>query len=433
MKKIFGILLIGLMILIGGNAYAVKKIKKNKAYYEKRYVDPVIKEMMDRDKKLLEEEQKKTAEINKTYGKIKKEKRESRKVLRFSFEGIKKPSSPQEFKQVFYFPPVAQYLTGTCWDFSTTSFFESEVFRLTGKKIKLSEMWTAYYEYVEKARNFVKERGHSEFGQGSESDAVPSIWEKYGIVPLSEYKGVLAKDGRYDHNLMFREMRDYLNFCKEKNYWDEKVIISQIRLILDKYMGSPPEKFQYNGKIYTPMQFLKEVLGLDLDNYVSFMSTLSQPFYEKGIFDVPDNWRRSKDYYNVPLDDFYRIIKYAITHGYSVATGGDVSEPGYNGKEDAAIVSTFDIPPQYIDQSSREYRIFNHTTTDDHGIHLVGYEHIGNWDWFLIKDSARSSRWGKFKGYYFYREDYIKLKMLTSLVPKDAAGEILAKFKSENK
>ncbi len=428
MKKINGIFLIVLMSFLGGNAYAGKKIRKNKAYYEKRYVSPVIKEMMDRDKKLLKEEQKKTEEIDKKYREAKKKKRENRKVLRFSFEGMKKPSSPSEFKQVFHFPPVAQYLTGTCWDFSTTSFFESEVYRLTGQKIKLSEMWTAYYEYIEKARRFVRERGNSEFGQGSESDAVQRIWRKYGIVPLSAYRGVLAKDGRFDHYLMFKEMKDYLNFCRDKNYWDEKLIIPHIRLILNKYMGKPPEKFQYNGRKYTPKQFLKEVLRLNLADYVSFMSTLSQPFYKKGTFDVPDNWRRSKDYYNVPLKDFYQIIKYAITHGYSIAIGGDVSEPGYNGKEDAAVIPTFDIPPQYIDQSSREYRIYNHTTTDDHGIHLIGYKRIGDWDWFLIKDSARSSRWGKFKGYYFYREDYIKLKMLTILVHKDAAKEILTKF-----
>ena len=82
-----------------------------------------------------------------------------------------------------------------------------------------------------------------------------------------------------------------------------------------------------------------------------------------------------------------------------------------------------------INQSAREFRIYNKTTTDDHGIHLVGYTKVKGWDWFLIKDSARSSRWGKFKGYYFYREDYIKLKILTIFLHKDPAKPILEKFK----
>jgi bleomycin hydrolase len=48
-------------------------------------------------------------------------------------------------------------------------------------------------------------------------------------------------------------------------------------------------------------------------------------------------------------------------------------------------------------------------------------------DWFLIKDSNRSSRHGKFEGYYFYRDDYVRLKMLTFMVRKDDIPEILAR------
>ncbi len=421
---------IGVILILGvfSNLQAYPKHKRQKAYYTKKYEDPVIKEMLERDKKILEEERKKTEEIDKKYEEMKKKK--EKKVLRFSFQGIMKPSSPEAFKyKVWHFPPVAQYLTGTCWDFSTTSFFESEIYRLTGQKIKLSEMWTAYWEFVEKARRFVRERGHSFFGQGSESDAVPKIWRKYGVVPASAYRGVVAEDGRYDHYLMFRQMKDFLEYCREKNFWDEKIIIDHIRDILDKYMGRPPEKFSYNGREYTPQEFLREVLKLNLDDYVGFMSTLSVPFYKRGLFDVPDNWRRSEDYHNVPLEDFYWIIKNAITHGYSLVIGGDVSEPGYNGFEDAAVIPDFDIPPGMIDQSAREFRIYNGTTQDDHGIHLVGYTRVKGWDWFLIKDSARSARWGKFKGYYFYRGDYVKLKMLTIFLHRDPARTVLEKFK----
>jgi len=290
-------------------------------------------------------------------------------------------------------------------------------------------MYTVYYEYIEKARGFVKTRGNSFFGQGSEANAVTRIWRKYGIVPAEVYKGVLAKDGRHDHSEMFRKMKDYLEFIKEHNYWDEEEVISHIKLILNKYMGEPPKKFVWKGKEMTPKQFLTEVLKLNLDDYVVFMSTKSIPFYTKGELKVPDNWWHSKEYHNIPLDEFYSIIKNAIKKGYSIAIGGDVSEPGYNGFEDAAIVPTFDIPEEYIDQDSREFRIYNRTTTDDHGIHIVGYTRYAGHDWFLIKDSSRSARWGKFKGYYFYREDYIKLKMLAFMVHKDAAKEVLAKFK----
>src|SRR3990172_5686730 len=82
---------------------------------------------------------------------------------------------------------LSQGNTGTCWSFSTTSFFESEIYRINKRKVKLSEIYTAYWEYVEKVRRFVRERGNSYVAEGSEANAVRRIWEEYGIVPAESY------------------------------------------------------------------------------------------------------------------------------------------------------------------------------------------------------------------------------------------------------
>ena len=84
---------------------------------------------------------------------------------------------------------MAQYNTNTCWSFSTTSYYESEIFRLSGKKIKLSEIWTVYFEYLEKVRRFVRERGDSLVAEGGEGNALNRIWKTYGIVPAEAYPG----------------------------------------------------------------------------------------------------------------------------------------------------------------------------------------------------------------------------------------------------
>ena len=89
---------------------------------------------------------------------------------------------------------------------------------------------------------------------------------------------------------------------------------------------------------------------------------------------------------------------------------------------------SFDIPGPYINQNSREYRLAHKVTTDDHGVHLVGYTHHAGHDWFLVKDSGRSSRRGTFKGYYFMRDDFVRLKMLSYTVHKDAAKDTLKRF-----
>ncbi len=56
------------------------------------------------------------------------------------------PASKDEFKSYWHNAPVSQGNTNTCWSFSTTSFFESEVFRSTGQKVRLSEIYTVYFD-----------------------------------------------------------------------------------------------------------------------------------------------------------------------------------------------------------------------------------------------------------------------------------------------
>ncbi|MCK5797869.1 MAG: peptidase C1 [Deltaproteobacteria bacterium] len=393
---------------------------RDAATYVKHFKDPILKTLKARDKRDKKRREKATAAFDTRYRKKKEAKKKARRVLRVSMRGVTIPASPKVFKQVFHFSPVAQYLTGTCWAFASTSFAESEVARITGKRIKLSEMHTVYYEYFEKAQRWIHERGHSSFSEGSENDATLRIFRHHGAVPAAVYSGIVGKDKRHDHTLLSHEIMLYLRHVKRTGQWDEKLALASIRLILNKYLGKPPTHFPYAGKDYTPKTFLRDVLKIDPSAYVELMSTKKAPFYRLSIFDVPDNWWRSRDYFNVPLRDFYGVIAGAVDRGYSVATGGDVSEPGKNGFKDAAIIPTYDIPQAYINQDSRELRIANGTTTDDHGIHLVGHTKLAGHDWFLIKDSGRSARMGKAKGYYYFRDDFIRLKMLTATVHRDA-------------
>ena len=419
---------LGLLIPFGLTA---QETYKDKVKYVPKYKDPVLEEMKEKNKQGQKEHQKETQRIRDAQSEEKEKTKEEERRIRFDFIDVEKPASPEVFQSPFYFKPIRQYLTGTCWCFSTTSYFESEVYRLTGQKIKLSEMFTVYYEYLEEARRYVEKRGSSFFNEGSEGNAVIMVWRKYGIVPAEVYQGELDPDGRYDHSEMVKEMKNYLEHIKDNDIWDEELVLSSLRLIMDSYMGRPPEQFVYEGKEMTPARFLTDVLRLNLDDYVCVMSTLSQPFYEYGEYEVEANWWHSRDYLNVPLKPFYDIIQYAIKNGYTVRLNGDVSEPGYNGFEDAAIIPTFDIPREYIDQDSREYRFNNKITTDDHDIHMVGFTKVGDYDWFLIKDSASSAQHGKYKGHYFYREDYIKLKMLTYIVHKDPVKAVVKEYEEK--
>lgn len=354
--------------------------------------------------------------------------KEKREMFRLDFSGIDFPKSKEEFKYYWHSDPVNQGQTGTCWSFSTTSFFESEVYRLTGKKVTLSQMFTAYWEYVEKVTEFVRTRGKSLVGEGSEANTVTRIYKKYGTVPRESYSGLLPEQKAYDHSKLIKEINGYLNSVKESNAWDENEVISVVKSILNYYMTVPPTEVVVEGKKYSPKEYLSNYLKLNPDDYVDVLSYMQKPYWQQVEYQVPDNWWHSKDYYNVPLDDFMKIIKNAIKNGYTMSIGGDVSEAGYDSWTKSAVVPTFDIPSEYIDENARQFRFSNETTTDDHGIHLVGYQEKNGNTWFLIKDSGSGSFNTGDKGYYFYHEDYVKLKIMDFMVHKDAFKDYLSKF-----
>ncbi len=354
--------------------------------------------------------------------------KEPKKVFKVDFTGLDLPKSKDEFTYYWHNEPLSQGLTGTCWSFSTTSFFESEIYRINKRKIKLSENFTVYWEYVEKARRFVRERGNSNFAEGSEANALRRIWQEYGIVPEEGYMCKMPGQKFHDHSKLINEMDNYLKSVKERNAWNEDEVLSTIKSILSYYIGTPPSKFNYEGKEYTPKEFLAKVVNLNLDDYVYIISLMQEPYYTKIIYDVPDNWWRDNNYYNVPLDEYMRLIQNAIRKGFTLAIGGDVSEAGIDSHFKVAMVPTFDIPSEYIDENARQFRFSNGTTGDDHGIHLVGYMNKDGKDWYLIKDSGSGSFNVGDKGYYFYSEDYVKLKIIDFMVHRDVVGDLLKKF-----
>ena len=63
-------------------------------------------------------------------------------------------------------PVISQGRTGTCWSFSASSFLESEIIRLTGKQVDISEMYNVRNTYPKKAWNYVMRQGKAQFSEG---------------------------------------------------------------------------------------------------------------------------------------------------------------------------------------------------------------------------------------------------------------------------
>lgn len=413
MKRSITIALLGVLVATPLLAQQKKDKSFFKEYESGYYQKSILKDIRQVDKKL---------------DKVAKE-----KLFFMDQSNVNLPNKNKLYTTSWANPTISQGNTGSCWCFSTTSFYESEIYRLHNKSVKLSEMFTVYNEYVAKAKGFVKTRGESLFAQGSEGNAVTRSFKRNGIVPENEYVGL--KNGRkfHTHAQMYTEMNSYLSKVKENSAWNQKEVVATIKSIMNHYMGVPPTSFMVDGKQYTPLTYMKEYCGLNPDDYIEVASMKSEPYWKTVEYKVPDNWWHSKDYYNIPLNVYMSVLKDAIHKGYTMSIGGDVSEAGFLRSTNVAMIPSFDIPSKYIDEDARIFRFLNESTTDDHGMHLIGYytDKSGN-DWYLIKDSSSGSRNNDEAapefGHYFFSSDYIKLKMMGFTAHKDVLKKYMSKF-----
>lgn len=349
----------------------------------------------------------------------------SERILKMDFSGWDLPRSKDEFFQSWHLPPVCQDLTGSCWSFSSMSFFEAEVYRLTGEKVDLSEIYLTYWEYIEKARRFIRQKGDSVFARGSQANAATRLFRQYGAIPREAYPGKCPGEDFYNDTRLYEEMKSYLRSIKERNAWNEEGAIAAIRVILDRHIGPPPEKIRVNGVEMTPREYLKEVLRIEPKDYVDVMSLVQMPFGRQGEYPVADNWWHSEDYWNLSLEDFMAVIRNAVRKGFTICLVGDNSEPGFVPALNAAAIPSFDIPSDWIDDAARQMRFTNGGTTDDHAVHLVGYLEKEGKDWYLIKDSATWAQNAPQPGYMFYHEDFVRLKTMNLMVHRDALDGIV--------
>lgn len=346
-------------------------------------------------------------------------------------------------------PVKDQFKSGTCWCYSTNTFFENEILRLTGKEIHLSEGFVVNHCYIDKAIKFIRMDGKINFAQGGATCDVPYVWETYGMMPLEAYTGMTYDDKKFNHSEMVDALTGYVGVINKNQ--QKKLTpawIEGFQGILNAYMGKIPETFQYEGKTYTPKSFA-ESLPIKLEDYVSITSFTHHPFYKPFVLEVADNWLWYA-HMNVPVEEMLEICNYAVDHGYTVAWAADVSEPGFKYRKGYAILPVDKEVPdlkgsdmarwlqmsnkdreaekwdikgpveeQVVTQESRQKMFDNKETTDDHGMVIVGkaVDQKGN-RYFKVQNSWDTNQ--LYNGFFYVSEAYFKAKTMDIMVHKSA-------------
>ena len=343
-----------------------------------------------------------------------------------------------------------QNRSGTCWAYSTLSYFESEILKSTGKTYDLCESFVANKDYMDRAVQVVRYHGDMQFAQGGSAYDVYYVLKNYGICPedAMPFPGSLYGDSLNNFNEFFSLLEPYVEGIATNK---ASKISGQWKVgfqgILDAYLGKCPENFTYEGKNYTPKSFASS-LGLNMDDYVTITSYTHHPFYSQFVVEVQDNWRNPASY-NLPMDEMMQIIDNAVMNGYTVAWGGDVSEPGFTRDGLAYMIDAkkmqslqgsdmarwlglsaakrrnlidslgCNVPEVQPTQEMRQERFDNWELTDDHGMLIYGIAKDQNGkEYYMVKNSWGEA--GKYKGTWYMTKTFIAANTMDYMVNKNA-------------
>ena len=379
-------------------------------------------------------------------------------------EKLEMPDDSLVFTTVLENPVTSiknQNNSGTCWSYSSLAFLESEAIRKNPslkEDLDLCESFLVSKTYTDRADRNVRTHGDASFSQGGSFYDAIFCMENYGLIPegIMPYPITLYGDSLYNFTNFFPPMEAYIGaIAKSDARKINPVWKKDVQGMIDNYFGVCPTEFEYKGKKYTPQSFVKDYLKLDPADYVSLTSYTHHPFYKSFILEIQDNWRWASSY-NLPLDEFMRVMDEGVRAGYTFAWGADVSEDGFSrrsgknkcvatvpdtkqtagvgsdqsrwtGEKAGAKITEADAAGEkVITQELRQEGYDNWPTTDDHGMQIYGIakDQHGK-EYFMMKNSW--GEMGPYKGFWYVSKPYVAYKTMNIVINKNAIPKDIRK------
>jgi len=254
-------------------------------------------------------------------------------------------------------PATNQKDSGRCWMFGTLNLFRFEAKKkMNLDNFEFSESYLYFWDILEKSNHFmeciietsdqpVDDRIVSMFlddpvEDGGDWGIAVNLIQKYGLVPKSAYPESYTSSNT-DNMLSVlvdvlrssaQKIRCILDIGGSRNEArkHKESRLADIWRILCIHLGSPPERFDWQWRdkdgtfhhqgVMTPLDFSKEFLDVQWENYVSLIQDPRHEYYRTYSVEFSTTVRGGKDvvFLNIPSEDMKLIGQKMLEDGMAV-------------------------------------------------------------------------------------------------------------------
>ncbi len=307
-----------------------------------------------------------------------------------------------------------QESSGRCWLFTALNVLRPKVIeKYDLKDFEFSQNYLFFWDQLEKANLFLEAIIQTcnkpiddrkvewlfkhPVSDGGVWNMMPSLVEKYGVVPVE----IMPESFNSDNTSMMRRLirrklrEDGLKLRKlHENRKSVKILRKKkIDMLADIYrmlvisLGTPPKSFTWRyidkndslivGKVYTPISFYKEVIQVDLNDYVMLMDDASKEYYklyeieyDRNRFDSP-NWT----FINLPVADLKQYAKTSILADEAMYFSCDVGKQ-LNKEKGFLFLDMYDYESVFgvSFEMNKKERILSFESGSTHGMALIGID-----------------------------------------------------------
>ena len=340
-----------------------------------------------------------------------------------------------------------QSRSGTCWCFAGIGMVEAEILRKYNVEVDLSEMYLVRWAYANKFEKYVRMQGTCNFSPGGEVFDVLYAINENGMMTEEAYNGLVLGEGIHNHGELHSVLAEYGKIVnKQHNGKISKAWPAMVQSVLDVYLGTTPETFEFEGNQYDAKSFA-EKYPININDYVQIGAFTNHENYKPYIMPIQDNWTNTLTY-NMTLDELMNELDNALNNGYTVGWAQDVSDKGFSRDAGVGVVLENDIekirqsdPKKYKKMSDDEIRASlykfetvmpekevtedmhqeayeNGQTTDDHSMLIVGIAHDQQGNKYYKVKNSWSANYG-YDGYWYCSEPYVRLHTMFFTVNKE--------------